>query len=64
MVEIVGQDPSASIRITHKNCGAVLEYVPNEVRILWEGKDYSGGADGAKGFTCPQCGNDVITERW
>ena len=64
MVKIVGIDEKEVKRITCKCCARILEYTLSEVRILWEGKDYSGGPDGAKGFTCPGCGKDVITERW
>ena len=64
MVKVVGQDNNAAKRITHSKCGAVLDYFPNDVRNLWSGKDYSGGSDGADGFTCPQCGQDVIVRRW
>lgn len=64
MATIVGKDPAATKRITHQACGAVLEYTQNEVRTLWSGTDYGGGPDGAKGFTCPNCGGNVITERW
>lgn len=64
MVTIVGRDQSAVKRITHQECGAILEYTKNEVRSLWRGTDYGGGSDGADGFTCPNCGKDVITRRW
>ena len=64
MAKVVGRDDSAVKRITHRNCAAMLEYTPSEIRVLWSGTDYSGGSDGAKGFTCPQCGEDVIVERW
>lgn len=64
MVKVVGQSDKAAKEVTHSNCGAILEYFPRDVVLLWSGKDYSGGADGAKGFKCPQCGQDVIIERW
>lgn len=64
MATIVGKDPAAVKRITHRACGAILEYTEKEVRTLWSGTDYGGGPDGAKGFTCPNCGDNVIVERW
>ncbi len=64
MAKVIGQDDTASKRITHSECGAIIEYFPNDIRLLWSGTDYGGGPDGAKGFTCPQCGKDVITESW
>lgn len=57
-------DKSVVKRIVCRNCGATIEYVPNDVRTLWEGTDYGGGPDGAKGFECPECKERVITERW
>lgn len=64
MPRVVGEDPTAVHRITHKACGKIIEYVPNDVVNLWSGTDYSGGADGADGFKCPGCGGDVIIRRW
>lgn len=64
MIKIVGQDNSVVSRVTCRNCGAVNEYTPSKVKLLWEGKDYSGGSDGAKGFHCASCGERVITESW
>lgn len=46
------------------SCGHRIAYAPGEVRALWSGTDCSGGPDGAKGFSCPNCGKDIITERW
>jgi hypothetical protein len=64
MAEVVGQDDSVFKTVTHKECGAILRYKPNEVRRLWSGTDYGGGPNGADGFTCPQCGGEVIVRRW
>lgn len=64
MAKVVGEDPTAVLRITHGNCGRVIEYTQSEVRNLWSGKDYGGGPDGADGFRCPHCGENIITKRW
>lgn len=64
MVKVIGKDESAVKRTTCRNCATILEYTPSDVRELWSGQDISGGADGAKGFNCPQCSAQVITERW
>lgn len=64
MPKVVGRDDAAVKRITHPNCAAIIEYVPKDVVVLWSGTDYGGGPDGAKGFPCPNCGADVIIERW
>lgn len=64
MPRVVGHDNRAVERITHDECAAVIEYVPNDVVLLWSGTDYGGGPDGAKGFKCPNCGKNVIIDRW
>ena len=46
------------------NCGVSLEYVPANVKTLWEGTDYGGGPAGAKGIECPNCAHQVVLERW
>lgn len=56
--------PPVEKRITCMNCGTKIAYVPNDVILLWRVKDYSGGDGGAKGFRCPQCQQQVVTERW
>ncbi len=65
-MRVISKGPSKTVakEIVCSDCGATIEYVPKDVRLLWSGKDYSGGPDGAKGFTCPECGAQVITERW
>lgn len=60
----VGKDQSVFKRVTCRNCGTINEYAPGEVRNLWNGCDYSGGSDGADGFNCAHCGEEVITKRW
>jgi len=57
-------DPSVVKRIVCPHCGVTIEYVPIDVGMLWQGRDMSGGPDGAKGFDCPNCHDQVITEQW
>jgi hypothetical protein len=64
MATVIGTDTAQLKRITCRACASIVEYTDGEVRTLWSGKDYSGGPDGAKGFACPKCGQDVITHRW
>lgn len=64
MPKVVGQDNSVYKRLTCKNCGAINEYTPNEVRVLYSGKDISGCMEITKGFNCAQCGLEVITEQY
>lgn len=61
MPTVIGQDVSVKKRITHKKCGAIIEYLENEVRTLYKGVDITGCSEVQKGFTCPQCGENVIT---
>lgn len=64
MPKVIGMDNKVFKTITCRSCAAVNEYAPNEVRLLWEGKDYSGGPDGGKGFNCAGCNLEIVTERW
>lgn len=64
MPTVIGIDQSVLKRATCRKCAAINEYAPKEVRVLWSGKDYSGGSDGAEGFNCGSCGEEVITSRW
>lgn len=60
----IGKDPVVFKRETCRQCGTINEYAPGEVRTLWSGYDYGGGPDGAEGFSCVNCGKDVIVRRW
>lgn len=61
MVRIVsdGPDPSVIKRVTCPNCGAVLEYVPNDVKKN-KYRDYDGTVDTAYWITCPKCNKDIV----
>jgi RNase P subunit RPR2 len=64
MVKVVGIDSRFVKRVTCRKCSSVLEYTENEVRNLHRGMDYGGGPDGADGFNCPNCGQEVYTKSW
>lgn len=64
MPKVIGIDEAKKKRATCKGCCAINEYVENDVITLWSGTDYGGGADGATGFKCANCGNNVIITRW
>ena len=64
MPVVVGRDESVYKKLTCRNCGSINQYAPNEVRTLREGRDYSGGSDGAEGFNCAGCGKEVIVRAW
>jgi DNA-directed RNA polymerase subunit RPC12/RpoP len=65
VVKIIDPKPHESV-VKQKiclNCGATLEYVPNDVK-KYEGRDYSGGPDGHEWIDCPQCNKKVILKSW
>lgn len=64
MATVIGVDESRVLEATCGSCASRLRYTKGEVRTLWSDTDYGGGPDGAKGFSCPKCGADVITDRW
>jgi transcription initiation factor IIE alpha subunit len=61
MPKVVAQDPAVTKRATCKKCGAINEYTPNEVRVLYKGRDISQCMCTTEGFNCAQCGAEVIT---
>ena len=64
MPKAIGIDTTIFKQATCRKCGTINEYTPIEVVNLWSGTDYSGGPDGADGFKCASCGDNVITKRW
>lgn len=64
MPRVVGYDTQIPKKITCRHCGAINEYVPNDVRTLHRGTDISGGPDGADGFNCAACNKEVYTRSW
>lgn len=61
MPKVTGQDPSVTKRATCKKCGAINEYTPNEVRILYSGRDISQTMSRTEGFNCANCSAEIIT---
>lgn len=64
MVKVIGRDDRHVKEISCDKCASRLQYTESEVRNLWSGTDYGGGPDGADGFDCPNCGNQVHVRRW
>ena len=56
-------DPSVVKTIVCRNCGAKLEYTPNDVKI-YHGHDYSGGSSGSEWLDCPNCLKPFMTRSW
>jgi hypothetical protein len=63
-VRVIQEAPAPEVekRVTCKNCGRVLAYVPNDV-LSYNGRDYSGGPDGCEWVPCP-CGKKAIISLW
>ena len=64
MPKVVDQNKLIYRRYTCKHCDAINEVVPNEIRTLYKGKDYSGGTAGSDSFNCALCGKENITDSW
>lgn len=65
MIKLIKTKPHKSVikTIICKQCGATLQYTPNDVKE-YHGTDYGGGPDGMKWIDCPQCKNRAIIESW
>lgn len=61
MPKVVDQDRSVAKRATCRKCGAVNEYMPNEVRVLYKGRDISQTMCTTEGFNCAQCSAEIVT---
>lgn len=61
MPKIVGYDQAVMKRITCRNCGAINEYAPSDVRVLYKGRDISQTMCTTEGFNCGGCGKELIT---
>lgn len=64
-VKVINIVPAGEVakRVICKNCGATLEYVPNDLS-RYDGKDISGGPDGKEWIVCPNCGKQVVVRSW
>jgi predicted RNA-binding Zn-ribbon protein involved in translation (DUF1610 family) len=56
-IKIIRKSPDKKVvkRCTCSNCGALLEYTPNDVTFKTY-RDYGGGSDTYAEFNCPNCG--------
>lgn len=63
MVKVIDPTPDPALvkRISCKNCGARLEYMPCDVSSYTH-RDYGGGCDTYHYIGCPQCGGKVYTK--
>lgn len=58
MVTVVSTVPHSSVvkEVVCRNCGATLQYVPNDIKEDYS-TDYTGGKDYYKYIKCPPCGH-------
>jgi len=64
MIRVIGRGAPEVVKQTICcNCGAVLEYTPNEIKER-NREDYSGGADGCTYIKCPDCSQPVVLTSW
>lgn len=61
MAKVIKIDKTKKKRITHSDCGAVIEYFQNEVETKLENEPYGGGSDYYNYLKCPNCGKII---RW
>jgi hypothetical protein len=69
MAIIIGFDESKKEKFTcsgtrtDPGCGAIVVYTKSDI-LKYEGKDYSGGADGQEWVNCPGCQKKHILRSW
>jgi hypothetical protein len=63
MAKVVGRDETAVKRVTCRQCAAIVEYTPHEVKAV-HGTDYGGGPDGQEWVDCPNCGKRAVIRSW
>ena len=54
MAKVIRIDEKKAKRVTHSECGAVIEYYEVELEYKWH-SDYGGGSDRYAYLTCPNC---------
>ena len=55
MAKVIGIDKSITKQRVCSDCGAIVEYYPNEVMSKVESEPYGGGSDTYHYLTCPNC---------
>jgi hypothetical protein len=62
MAKVIKIDKKKAKRVTHGECGAVVEYFQNEVQSYTH-YDYGGGSDQVYYIPCPNCGCNIKVSR-
>jgi len=65
MVTVVSTIPHPSVvkEVICRNCGATLQYVPNDIHHETL-RDYDGSSDTNYFIQCPPCGKKVTVKRY
>lgn len=63
MAKVIKIDNKKAKRVTHGDCGAVVEYFENEVQSYTH-HDYGGGSDEVYYIICPHCTHKIILRRY
>ena len=63
MAKVIGFNELLKKRCSCKQCSAIIEYTPGEVKEN-RGRDYSGGPAGREWIICPNCGKEVTIKSW
>ena len=65
VVKVENPEPAKSVikEVICQNCGALLSYVPNDVKSV-HGTDIGGGPDGREWVDCPQCNKEAVIRTW
>lgn len=60
MVHVVSTTPHPSVvqEVICRNCGATLQFVPNDVQTK-RVSDYSGDSEQVRYIECPPCGHHI-----
>lgn len=62
-VKVIDPEPqrSAVKQIVCPHCGALLEYVPNDIKQKQTKRDYLGDSETYRAIDCPLCKKDIPT---
>ena len=61
MPTVIGFVDTVKKKATCRGCGAINEYVLDDVRVLSQGRDISGVNCRTEGFNCANCNKEIVT---
>jgi DNA-directed RNA polymerase subunit RPC12/RpoP len=64
-MKVINSEPDKSVvkTIICMHCGVTIEYVPNDIKVLWRATEIDGGIEVGMGFECPNCNKRIVTKR-